>query len=82
MGDRVTRYLATCNRIIDKLSELQRGPYEVVVAEPTGVDYQLRKVGTTDKLIRCHVDHLREFKSFTPVTDDSIAPEVAAASGS
>jgi hypothetical protein len=74
VGDRVTRYLATGNRTIDKLSELQRGPYEVTVAEPTGVDYQLRKVGTTDKLIRCHIDHLREFKSFTPVTDDSIAP--------
>jgi hypothetical protein len=53
----------------------------VIVAEPTGVDYQLRKVGTTDKLIRCHIDHLREFKSFTPVTDDSIAPEAAAAPG-
>ena len=63
VGDRVTRYLATGNRTIDKLSELQRGPYEVIVAEPTGVDYQLRKVGTTDKLIRCHIDHLREFKS-------------------
>ena len=82
VGDRVTRYLATGNRTIDKLSELQRGPYEVIVAEPTGVDYQLRKVGTTDKLIRCHIDHLREFKSFTPVTDDSIAPEAAAAPGS
>ena len=28
------------------------------------------------------IDHLREFKSFTPVTDDSIATEVAAAPGS
>ena len=79
MGDRVTRYLATGNRTIDKLSELQRCPYGVIVAEPTGVDYQLRKVGTTNKLIRCHIDHLREFKSFTPVTDDSVAPEAAAA---
>ena len=82
VDDRVTRYLATGNRTIDKLSELQRGPYEVTVAEPTEVDYQLRKVGTTDKLIRCHIDHLREFKSFTPVTDDSVAPEVAAAPNS
>ena len=83
VGDRVTRYLATGNRTIDKLSELQRGPYEVIVAESTGVDYQpeLRKVGTTDKLIRCHVDHLREFKSFTPVVEDSSPPDVAAASG-
>jgi len=82
VGDSVTRSLATGNRTIDKLSQLQRGPYEVVVAESTGVDYQLRKVGTTDKLIRCHVDHLREFKSFTPVVDDSSPPDAAAASGS
>ena len=82
VGDRVTRYLATGNRTIDKLSELQRGPYEVIVVEDTGVDYQLRKVGTTDKPIRCHVDHLREFKSFTPVVDDSTPPDAAAASGS
>ena len=82
VGDRVTRYLATGNRTIDKLSELQRGPYEVIVAEPTGVDYQLRKVGTTDKLIRCHVDHLNFFRSFTPVTDDSTVPDAAAAPGS
>ena len=54
----------------------------MIVAESTGVDYQLRKVGTTDKLIRCHVDHLREFKSFTPVVDDSSPPDAAAASGS
>ena len=53
----------------------------MIVAKPTGVDCQLRKVGITDKLIRCHIDHLREFKSFTPVTDDSIAPEAAAAPG-
>ena len=38
VGDRVTRYLATGNCTVDKLSELQRGPYEVIVAEPTGVD--------------------------------------------
>ena len=80
--DRFTRYLSTGNRTIDKLSELQRGPYEVIVAEPAGVDYQVRKVGITDKLIRCHIDHLREFKSFTSVTDDSIAPEAAIAPGS
>ena len=82
VGDRVARHLATGNRTIDKLSELQRGPYEVVVAESTGVDYRLRKVGTTDELIRCHVDHLREFKSFTPVVEDSTPPDGAAASGS
>ena len=82
VGDRVTRCLATGNRTIDKLSELQNGPYEVIVAELTGVDYQLRKVGTTDKLIRCLIDHLREFKSFTSVTDDSTAPDAAATSGS
>ena len=82
VGVRVTTYLATGNHTIDKLSELQRGPYEVIVAEPIEVDYQLRKVGTTYKLIRCHIDHLREFKSFTPVTDDSTTPEVAAALGS
>ena len=39
VGDRVTRYLATGNRTIDKLSELQRGPYEVIVVDDTGVDY-------------------------------------------
>ena len=38
VGDRVTRYLATGNRTIDKLSKLQRDPCEVIVAEPTGVD--------------------------------------------
>ena len=54
----------------------------MIVAEPTGVDYQLRKVGTTNKLIRCHIDHLREFKTFAPVTEDSTAPEAAAAPGS
>ena len=54
----------------------------MIVAEPTEVDYQLRKVGTTDKLIRGHIDHLREFKLFTPFTDDSVAPEAAAAPGS
>ena len=84
VGDRVTRYLATGNHTIGKMSELQRGPYEVIIAEPTGVDYQLRKAGTytADKLVRCHIDHLREFKSFAPVTDDSTPPEVAVAPGS
>ena len=42
----------------------------------------MRKVGTIDKLNRCHVEHSREFKSSTPVTDDGTAPEATTASGS
>ena len=40
LGDRVTRIMPSGNKTIDKLSDLQTGPYEVIEVEESGVAEQ------------------------------------------
>jgi hypothetical protein len=47
LGDRVTRIMPSSNKTIDKLSDLQTGPYEVIEVEESGVDYLIKKVGSS-----------------------------------
>ena len=37
---------------IDKLSDLQTGPYEVVEVDPSGIDYFIKRLGSSAKPIR------------------------------
>ena len=63
------------NKTIDKHSDLQTadwpllGPYEVVEVEDSGVDYLIKKIGSSSAPIRCHVDFLNLFRTFDLPTD-------------
>ena len=35
------------NKTIDKLSDLQTGPYEVIEVEESGVDYLIKKIDSS-----------------------------------
>ena len=78
LGDRVTRIVYSGNETIDKLAELQTGPYEVVEVEKSGVDYLIKKIGSSSAPIRCHVDFLNLFRTFDfPADSEAKAPEAA-----
>ena len=64
LGDRVTLIMPIGNKTIDKLSDLQTGPYEVIDVEESGVDYLIKKIGSSAAPIRWHVDFLNLFKTF------------------
>ena len=42
VGDKVTRYQVTGNKTIDKLSQLQTGPFTVTAVDESGVDYLIQ----------------------------------------
>ena len=63
LGDRVTWIMPSGNKIIDKLLDLQTGPYEAIEVEESGVDYLTKKIGSSVAPVRCHVDFLNLFKS-------------------
>ena len=78
LGDRVTRIMYSGNKTIDKLSDLQTGPYEVVEVEESGVDYLIKKIGSSSAPIRCHADFLNLFRTFDlPADLEAKAPEAA-----
>jgi hypothetical protein len=63
------------NTTIDKLSDLQPGPYEVIEVEESGVDYLIKKIGSSAGPIRCHIDFLNLFKTFDlPADPEPKAP--------
>ena len=66
------------NKTIDKLSELQTGPYEVVEVDPSGIDYFIKRLGSSAKPIRCHINDLNLFKSFTVSDTDQTAKDLPA----
>ena len=75
IGDTVTRIMESGHTTIDKLSSLQTGPYEVIEIDPSGVDYVVQKIGSSNKPIRCHIDALILFKTFeAPPIDCSKQP--------
>ena len=77
IGDKVTRYQVTGNKTIDKLSQLQTGPFTVIAIDESGVDSLIQMVGSSQQPVRCHVDHLRLFRTFQ--TDTTDEPAAAAA---
>ena len=77
VGDKVTRYQVTGNKTIDKLSQLQTGPFTVIAVDESGVDYLIQLIGSSKQPVRCHVDHLRLFRTFQIDTTDE--PAAAAA---
>ena len=80
LGDRVTRIMPSGNKTIDKLSDLQTGPYEVIEVEESGVDYLIKKIGSSAAPIRCHIDFLNLFKTFDLPADTEPRAPVAAKS--
>ena len=80
LGDRVTRIMPSGNKTIDKLSDLQTGPYGVIEVEESGVDYLIKKIGSSAAPIRCHVDFLNLFKTFDLPADSEPRAPVAAKS--
>ena len=77
IGDKVTRYQVTGNKTIDKLSQLQTGPFAVTEVDESGVDYVIQKIGSSQQPVRCHVDHLRLFRTFQTDTTEVHAPPTA-----
>ena len=79
VGDKVTRYQVTGNKTIDKLSQLQTGPFTVTAVDESGVDYliHVQKIGSFEQPVRCHVDHLRLFRTFQTDTTDEPAATAA-----
>ena len=78
LGDTVTRIMESGNKTIDKLSDLQTGPYEVVEIDPSGIDYFIKRLGSSSKPIRCHINDLNLFKSFTVSNTDQTAKDLPA----
>ena len=72
LGDRVTRIMPSGNKTTDKLSDLQTGPYEVVEVEESGVDYLIKKIGSSAAPIRCHIDFLNLFRTFDLPADSEL----------
>ena len=65
------------NNTIDKLSDPQTRPYEVIEVEESGVDYLylIKKIGSSAAPIRCHNDFLKLFKTFDlPADPEPKAP--------
>jgi hypothetical protein len=77
VDDKVTRYQVTGNKTIDKLSQLQTGPYTVTALDESGVDCLIQIIGSSQQPVRCHVDPLRLFRTFQ--TDTTDEPAAAAA---
>ena len=78
LGGRVTRIMPSGNKTIDKLSELQTGPYEVIEIEESGVDYLIKKIGSSAAPIRCHIGFLNLCRTFDlPADSEPKAPVVA-----
>jgi len=69
-GDTVTRHKNTGNKTIDKLSALQEGPYTITQVEDTGVDYTIKRKGSTEPPVRVHVDEIKAFETFSPAVYD------------
>ena len=59
IGDKATRYQVTGNKTIDKLTQLQTGPFTVIAVDESGVDSLIQMVGSSQQPVRCHVDHLK-----------------------
>ena len=49
-----------------KIKQKQQGPYKVVIAHPSGVEYTVQRVGSRNKKdkLKIHVDHMRKLKRF------------------
>ena len=78
LGDRVTQIMPSGNKTTNKLSDLQTGPYEVIEVEESGVDYLIKKIGSSVAPTRCHNDFLNLFKTFDWPADSEPKAPVAA----
>ena len=66
VGDEVTYYKPSKSKKLAKIQAKRRGPYKIIAVLPSGVDYTIRRVGSSNKrdLLKVHVDHLRKLKRF------------------
>ena len=62
------------------LSDLQTGTYEVTEVAESGVDYLIKKIGSSMEPIRCHIDFLNLFRTFDLPADSEPKAPVAAKS--
>ena len=47
VGDKVTRYQVTGNKTVDKLSQLQTGPFIVIAVDESEVDYLIQMIDSS-----------------------------------
>ena len=78
IGDKVTLRKLTGNNTIDKLADINTGPYTVTTVEDTGVDYILQLIGSSNQPVRAHVDRIHLFRTFEATEVDTAAPAPAA----
>ena len=47
---------------------MQEGPYTIVKVEDTGVDYVIQRQGSTEPSVRVHVDEIKAYRTFQPIS--------------
>ena len=72
IGDKITLRKLTGHNTIDKLADVDTGPYSVTTVEDTGIRAHV------DQPVRAHVDRIRLFRTFDAAEVDTVAPALAA----
>jgi hypothetical protein len=76
VGDKVNRRIFYTENTVAKLSDNYDGPYTIIDADDTGVNYTIKRDGSTEPPVKVHVDHIRNYKYIK--TAEGAATEVKA----
>jgi len=74
VGDKVNRRIFYTENTVAKLSDNYDGPYTIIAADDTGVNYTIKRDGSTEPAVKVHVDHIRNYKYIKAV--EEATPEV------
>ena len=66
VGEEVTYFKPDPLKRMAKIKQKQQGPYKVIIAHPSGVEYTVQRVGSRNKKdqLKIHVGHMRRLKRF------------------